>query len=268
MAEGRLHPGPDRRQVLRDRGRAGARQEIQARHRSRGRPPGRARRDRDAAGGQPRDRAEAGRGPGLSRSGRSLPPRRRRTAAGWWSGARRCPPGSPLRRRASPKELESRLRAERSGGLVRAAAAGPASPTALEQARRARRSLARTMRRRGRIIFSEKFACPVSGFTIAEIEPRLFSFNAPQGACPACDGLGEKLLFRSGPGRPQPALSIKRGAVVPWAKSNPPSPYYMQVLGQPRPRVRLQPRDSVERAARGSAFDMILSRHARDGRSP
>ena len=47
----------------------------------------------------------------------------------------------------------------------------------------------------GRIIFSEKFACPVSGFTIAEIEPRLFYFNAPQGACPACDGLGEKLVF-------------------------------------------------------------------------
>src|SRR5439155_25521604 len=47
----------------------------------------------------------------------------------------------------------------------------------------------------GRIVFSEKFACPVSGFTIAEIEPRLFSFNAPQGACPACDGLGEKLIF-------------------------------------------------------------------------
>src|SRR3546814_10433422 len=46
-----------------------------------------------------------------------------------------------------------------------------------------------------RIVFSEKFACPVSGFTIAEIEPRLFSFNAPQGACPACDGLGEKLYF-------------------------------------------------------------------------
>src|SRR3546814_13398860 len=43
-----------------------------------------------------------------------------------------------------------------------------------------------------RIVFSEKFACPVSGFTIAEIEPRLFSFNAPQGACPACDGRGEQ----------------------------------------------------------------------------
>ncbi|WEJ98012.1 MAG: excinuclease ABC subunit UvrA [Candidatus Sphingomonas phytovorans] len=82
-----------------------------------------------------------------------------------------------------------------------------------------------------RIVFSEKFACPVSGFTIAEIEPRLFSFNAPQGACPACDGLGEKLLFDEELVVPNHALSIKKGAVVPWAKSNPPSPYYMQVLG-------------------------------------
>jgi excinuclease ABC subunit A len=83
----------------------------------------------------------------------------------------------------------------------------------------------------GRIVFSEKFACPVSGFTIAEIEPRLFSFNAPQGACPACDGLGEKLLFDPELVVPNQNLSIKKGAVVPWAKSNPPSPYYMQVLG-------------------------------------
>jgi excinuclease ABC subunit A len=83
----------------------------------------------------------------------------------------------------------------------------------------------------GRIVFSEKFACPVSGFTIAEIEPRLFSFNAPQGACPACDGLGEKLLFDPELVVPNEFLSIKKGAVVPWARSNPPSPYYMQVLG-------------------------------------
>ncbi len=81
-----------------------------------------------------------------------------------------------------------------------------------------------------RIVFSEKFACPVSGFTIAEIEPRLFSFNAPQGACPACDGLGENLLFDDELVVPNPALSIKQGAIFPWAKSNPPSPYYMQVL--------------------------------------
>ena len=81
-----------------------------------------------------------------------------------------------------------------------------------------------------RIVFSEKFACPVSGFTIESIEPRLFSFNAPQGACPACDGLGEKLLFDEQLVVPNEALSLKQGAVVPWAKSNPPSPYYMQVL--------------------------------------
>jgi excinuclease ABC subunit A len=82
-----------------------------------------------------------------------------------------------------------------------------------------------------RIVFSEKFACPLSGFTIAEIEPRLFSFNAPQGACPACDGLGEKLIFDEDLVVPNHGLSIKKGAVVPWAKSQPPSPYYMQVLG-------------------------------------
>jgi len=82
-----------------------------------------------------------------------------------------------------------------------------------------------------RIVFSEKFACPVSGFTLEAVEPRLFSFNAPQGACPACDGLGEKLLFDPQLVVPNEALSIKEGAVVPWAKSNPPSPYYMQVLG-------------------------------------
>jgi excinuclease ABC subunit A len=81
-----------------------------------------------------------------------------------------------------------------------------------------------------RIVFSEKFACPVSGFTIAEIQPRLFSFNAPQGACPECDGLGERLEFDPQLVVPNEALSLKQGAVVPWAKSNPPSPYYMQVL--------------------------------------
>ncbi|ANU07670.1 excinuclease ABC subunit UvrA [Paraurantiacibacter namhicola] len=82
-----------------------------------------------------------------------------------------------------------------------------------------------------RIVFSEKFACPVSGFTIEEIEPRLFSFNAPQGACSTCDGIGEKQLFDPQLVVPNEALTLKKGAVVPWAKSNPPSPYYMQVLG-------------------------------------
>src|SRR3546814_10006691 len=81
-----------------------------------------------------------------------------------------------------------------------------------------------------RIVFSEKLACPVSGFTISEIEPRLFSFNAPQGACPACDGLGEKLEFDTQLVVPNEALTLKKGAIVPWAKSNPPSHYYMYAL--------------------------------------
>ncbi|MGQ5702811.1 excinuclease ABC subunit UvrA [Sandaracinobacteroides sp. A072] len=80
------------------------------------------------------------------------------------------------------------------------------------------------------ITFSEKFACPVSGFTLPEIEPRIFSFNAPQGACPSCNGLGERLFFASDLVVPNEGLSVKEGAVVPWAKSSPPSPYYMQVL--------------------------------------
>lgn len=100
---------------------------------------------------------------------------------------------------------------------------------ALEEAHE--RAVLATNAPEGRIVFSEKFACPVSGFTIPEIEPRLFSFNAPQGACPGCDGLGEKQLFDPDLIVPNENLSIKKGAVVPWARSNPPSPYYMQVLG-------------------------------------
>ncbi len=80
------------------------------------------------------------------------------------------------------------------------------------------------------ILFSEKFACPVSGFALPEIEPRLFSFNAPQGACPACNGLGERLFFDPDLVVPNGNVSLADGAVVPWAKSSPPSPYYMQVL--------------------------------------
>ena len=79
-----------------------------------------------------------------------------------------------------------------------------------------------------RVAFSSKFACPVSGFTIAEIEPRLFSFNNPFGACPACGGLGSHLTVDPALVAPDPKLSLKRGAVAPWAKSS--SPYYLQTL--------------------------------------
>jgi excinuclease ABC subunit A len=81
-----------------------------------------------------------------------------------------------------------------------------------------------------RIVFSARFACPVSGFTIDEIEPRLFSFNAPAGACPECDGLGTELRFEADLIVPDPALSLKQGAVYPWAKTGSTSPYYEQTL--------------------------------------
>ncbi|MEM6603154.1 MAG: excinuclease ABC subunit UvrA [Pseudomonadota bacterium] len=78
------------------------------------------------------------------------------------------------------------------------------------------------------VIFSEKFACPVSGFTIAEIEPRIFSFNAPQGACPVCDGLGTQTSFDPQLVVPNEKLSLRGGAVHPWTKSS--SPLYFQTL--------------------------------------
>ena len=77
-------------------------------------------------------------------------------------------------------------------------------------------------------IFSSKFACPVSGFTIAEIEPRLFSFNNPFGACPVCDGLGNKMIFDPEMVVPDPTMSLKDGAVAPWANSS--SGWYEQTL--------------------------------------
>src|SRR6202043_2907522 len=79
-----------------------------------------------------------------------------------------------------------------------------------------------------RILFSEKFACPVSGFTIPEIEPRLFSFNNPYGACPACGGLGVKQHIDEDLVIPDKEMSLRKGAIAPWAK--PSSPYYIQTL--------------------------------------
>jgi excinuclease ABC subunit A len=78
------------------------------------------------------------------------------------------------------------------------------------------------------ILFSAKFACPVSGFTIEEIEPRLFSFNNPHGACPACDGLGTDQFVDPDLVVPDETLTLRRGAVAPWARST--SPYYTQTL--------------------------------------
>ncbi|MDP2357595.1 MAG: excinuclease ABC subunit UvrA [Beijerinckiaceae bacterium] len=79
-----------------------------------------------------------------------------------------------------------------------------------------------------RILFSSKFACPVSGFTIQEIEPRLFSFNNPFGACPKCGGLGFEQKIDPEMVIPDPKATLRKGAVAPWAKSS--SPYYLQTL--------------------------------------
>jgi excinuclease ABC subunit A len=79
-----------------------------------------------------------------------------------------------------------------------------------------------------RLVFSEKFACPVSGFTIPEIEPRLFSFNNPFGACPKCGGLGVEQHIDPDLVIPDKDSTLRRGAISPWAKSS--SPYYVQTL--------------------------------------
>ncbi|AQX23735.1 excinuclease ABC subunit A [Bartonella sp. 114] len=79
-----------------------------------------------------------------------------------------------------------------------------------------------------RLIFSERFACPISGFSIPEIEPRLFSFNSPFGACPACDGLGTKKVIDPIKIIPNENLTLKAGAIAPWSQSS--SSYHHKTL--------------------------------------
>ncbi len=79
-----------------------------------------------------------------------------------------------------------------------------------------------------RVVFSSRFACPVSGFSIEEIEPRLFSFNSPHGACPACDGLGVEMFFDPDLVVPDERRPLAEGAVAPWTNAQ--SPYYDQTL--------------------------------------
>ncbi len=79
-----------------------------------------------------------------------------------------------------------------------------------------------------KIIFSSKFACPISGFTIEEIEPRLFSFNSPNGACPDCDGLGFKEMFDKELIVGDPNLSLKDGVIIPWNKKN--NSFYTELI--------------------------------------
>jgi excinuclease ABC subunit A len=79
-----------------------------------------------------------------------------------------------------------------------------------------------------RMIFSEKFACPVSGFTVPDLEPRLFSFNAPFGACPVCDGLGVELFFDERLIVPDITVKVSDGAIAPWSKTK--TPYFLQTI--------------------------------------
>ncbi len=108
-----------------------------------------------------------------------------------------------------------------------------------------------------RIIFSAKFACPVSGFTIEEIEPRLFSFNNPYGACPACDGLGTELFFEPDLVVPDESLSLSRGAIAPWARTSATSPYYQQTL-EALARAYRQPMTKPWKSLPKSFQDVVL----------
>ncbi|MGH7210596.1 MAG: excinuclease ABC subunit UvrA, partial [Acetobacteraceae bacterium] len=91
-----------------------------------------------------------------------------------------------------------------------------------------------------RTVFSSRFACPVSGFTIEEIEPRLFSFNSPHGACPACDGLGVETFFDPALVVPDELVPLANGAVAPWSGAH--SPYYDQTLASIAKHFRVSTR--------------------------
>ncbi|HVG46534.1 MAG TPA: excinuclease ABC subunit UvrA, partial [Rubellimicrobium sp.] len=123
-----------------------------------------------------------------------------------------------------------------------------------------------------RITFSEKFACPVSGFTIPEIEPRLFSFNAPYGACPVCDGLGSELFFDERLVVPDVTRKLSQGAIAPWAKSK--SPYSTQTIEalskhygfERTARWKDLPERAQEVLLRGSGAEEIVFRYDEGGR--
>ena len=206
--------------VLRDRRGAQARQEIQARHRRGGGPPG------PAEGGRRKS----------AQGHRHAPRRQLRDGAG--AGRRhrhRRVRGQAAARRPSPRP--SRGEGQGRGGTTTASGMPltPAlSPQGGREGRRRERDEKEILRNKNetheRITFSARFACPVSGFTIDEIEPRLFSFNAPAGACPKCDGLGTEMRFEADLVVPDHTLSLKQGAVYPWAKTGSTSPYYEQTL--------------------------------------
>ena len=175
---------------------------------------------------------------------------RRRAGARQEAQARHRSRGRPDRRaprhgQPARRELRDRARACRrpGGGRIRRPAGG--------------------RRRTARILFSSKFACPVSGFTIAEIEPRLFSFNNPFGACPVCGGLGSQLTVDPSLVVPDPRLTLRRGAIAPWAKSS--SPYYLQTLEALGRHYQVPPRQRRGASCRTRARDGDPPRLGRRG---
>jgi excinuclease ABC subunit A len=133
---------------------------------------------------------------------------------------------------SSPPPERGRSNAKRSGG-VRVTEADPspalrADPSLSGEGEKKTKLAAAAAADARRFVFSEKFACPISGFTIPEIEPRLFSFNNPFGACPKCGGLGVEQHIDSDLVIPDKERTLRRGAISPWAKSS--SPYYLQTL--------------------------------------
>ena len=108
-----------------------------------------------------------------------------------------------------------------------------------------------------RLIMSERFACPVSGFTIEEIEPRIFSFNAPAGACPKCDGLGTELKFEAELVVPDMSLSLAGGAIWPWSKTGNTSPYYEQTLDALAKHYKFSMKTPYEKLSK-SVQDMLM----------
>ncbi len=123
-----------------------------------------------------------------------------------------------------------------------------------------------------RLTFSENFACPVSGFTIPSIEPRLFSFNAPLGACPECGGLGVELYFDARLVVPDESLSLYGGALAPWSKGK--SPYYRQTIEAIAKHYGFKgsaawrdlPQDMQRVMLQGSSGDEIKFRYDEGGR--
>jgi excinuclease ABC subunit A len=130
--------------------------------------------------------------------------------------------------------LETALKLADGLAVVEFAEGAPASaapaPGTRAQGEASGRKVARIHDQSGpqRLTFSERFACPVSGFTIPEIEPRLFSFNNPFGACPACGGLGVEQHVDAELVVPDKDRTLRGGAIAPWARSS--SPYYLQTL--------------------------------------